>query len=175
MTSRNALLFIFLTMLIDTIGLGLIIPVAPGLIAELTHTGLSGAASWGGWLFFAYGAMQFLFGPTIGNLSEDHRAQRSDDKAEREEYCRVQLLNDWIVTRKKEMREIKRKSGVRVEVVPLDEIADRTNENSLAAPTHIERCARCAGRQFRQGLRLQKLLESVAYTYLPVAFARLPK
>lgn len=70
MTSRNALLFIFLTMLIDTIGLGLIIPVAPGLIAELTHTGLSGAASWGGWLFFVYALMQFLCAPVIGNLSD---------------------------------------------------------------------------------------------------------
>jgi DHA1 family tetracycline resistance protein-like MFS transporter len=44
MTSRRALTFIFLTMLLDTIGLGLIIPVAPGLIAELTHEDLSGAA-----------------------------------------------------------------------------------------------------------------------------------
>lgn len=70
MTSRNALLFIFLTMLLDTIGLGLIIPVAPGLIAELTHTGLSGAASWGGWLFFVYALMQFLCAPVIGNLSD---------------------------------------------------------------------------------------------------------
>jgi DHA1 family tetracycline resistance protein-like MFS transporter len=69
-TSRNALLFIFLTMLIETIGLGLIIPVAPGLIAELTHTGLSGAASWGGWLFFVYALMQFLCAPVIGNLSD---------------------------------------------------------------------------------------------------------
>jgi DHA1 family tetracycline resistance protein-like MFS transporter len=69
-TSRNALLFIFLTMLIDTIGLGLIIPVAPGLIAELTHTGLSSAASWGGWLFFVYALMQFLCAPVIGNLSD---------------------------------------------------------------------------------------------------------
>jgi DHA1 family tetracycline resistance protein-like MFS transporter len=70
LTSRNALTFIFLTMLIDTIGLGLIIPVAPGLIAELTHTDLSGAAIWGGWLFFVYALMQFLCAPVIGNLSD---------------------------------------------------------------------------------------------------------
>ncbi len=57
-------------MLIDTIGLGLIIPVAPGLIAELTHTSLSGAASWGGWLFFVYALMQFICAPIIGNLSD---------------------------------------------------------------------------------------------------------
>jgi DHA1 family tetracycline resistance protein-like MFS transporter len=70
MTSRSALIFIFCTMLIDTIGLGLIIPVAPGLIAELTHENLSGAASWGGWLFFVYALMQFLCAPVIGNLSD---------------------------------------------------------------------------------------------------------
>ena len=41
---RFALVFIFLTMTIDTIGLGLIIPVSPGIIQELTHQSLSGAA-----------------------------------------------------------------------------------------------------------------------------------
>src|SRR6201996_3101538 len=67
---RLALTFIFITMLIDTIGLGLIIPVSPGIIAELTHQSLSGAARWGGWLFFLYAAMQFLCAPLIGNLSD---------------------------------------------------------------------------------------------------------
>ncbi|HXS07222.1 MAG TPA: TCR/Tet family MFS transporter [Rhizomicrobium sp.] len=68
--SRLALTFIFITMLIDTIGLGIIIPVSPGIIAELTHQNLSGAARWGGWLFFAYALMQFLCAPLIGNLSD---------------------------------------------------------------------------------------------------------
>jgi DHA1 family tetracycline resistance protein-like MFS transporter len=68
--SRTALAFIFITMLIDTIGLGVIIPVTPGIIAELTHGTLSAAAHWGGWLFFAYAGMQFLCGPLIGNLSD---------------------------------------------------------------------------------------------------------
>lgn len=68
--SRFALTFIFLTMLIDTIGLGIIIPVSPGLISQLTHQNLSGAARWGGWLYFSYAAMQFLCAPLIGNLSD---------------------------------------------------------------------------------------------------------
>jgi len=42
--SRLALVFIFITMLVDTIGLGIIIPVSPQLIASLTHEGMSGAA-----------------------------------------------------------------------------------------------------------------------------------
>jgi len=69
-TSRLALTFIFITMLIDTIGLGIIIPVSPGIIAQLTHQNLSGAARWGGWLFFSYALMQFLCAPLIGNLSD---------------------------------------------------------------------------------------------------------
>ena len=67
---RFALAFIFLTMLLDTMGLGIIIPVSPGIIAELTHQNLSGAARWGSWLFFVFAAMQFLCAPLIGNLSD---------------------------------------------------------------------------------------------------------
>jgi DHA1 family tetracycline resistance protein-like MFS transporter len=61
--SRYALAFIFMTMLIDTIGLGVIIPVSPRLIAGLTHEAISGAARWGGWLFFSYALMQFCARP----------------------------------------------------------------------------------------------------------------
>jgi len=70
MTSRQALAFIFITFMLDTIGLGIIIPVQPGLIAELTREPISAAAAWGGWLFFVYALMQFLCAPLIGNLSD---------------------------------------------------------------------------------------------------------
>ncbi len=70
MASRYAIAFVFITFLLDTIGLGIVIPVAPGLIAQLTHTPVSGAARWGGWLFFVYALMQFLSAPVIGNLSD---------------------------------------------------------------------------------------------------------
>jgi MFS transporter, DHA1 family, tetracycline resistance protein len=69
-TSRFALAFIFVTMLVDTIGLGIIIPVTPAIIKQLTGQELSGAASWGGWLMFVYALMQFLCAPAIGNLSD---------------------------------------------------------------------------------------------------------
>jgi DHA1 family tetracycline resistance protein-like MFS transporter len=74
--SRYALTFIFITMLIDTIGLGIIIPVTPKIITALTGHGLaadaavSDAAVWGGWLMFVFGGMQFLCAPVIGNLSD---------------------------------------------------------------------------------------------------------
>ncbi|MBI1328515.1 MAG: MFS transporter [Alphaproteobacteria bacterium] len=69
-SSRLALAFIFVTMFVDSVGLGMIIPVSPQLIAELTGQGMSGAARWGGWLFFVFAAMQFLCAPLIGNLSD---------------------------------------------------------------------------------------------------------
>jgi DHA1 family tetracycline resistance protein-like MFS transporter len=68
--SRHALAFIFITMLVDTIGLGIIIPVTPRLITELTGEGMSEAARWGGWLFFVFALMQFFCAPAIGSLSD---------------------------------------------------------------------------------------------------------
>src|SRR6201999_2528603 len=68
--SRHALAFIFITMLVDTIGLGIIIPVTPKLITELTGEGMSEAARWGGWLFFVFALMQFFCAPAIGSLSD---------------------------------------------------------------------------------------------------------
>ena len=68
--SRHALTFVLLTVLIDTIGFGIVLPVLPELIRELRHGGLDDAARWGGWLAFAYAAMQFICAPIVGNLSD---------------------------------------------------------------------------------------------------------
>jgi MFS transporter, DHA1 family, tetracycline resistance protein len=67
---KHALAFIFVTLLIDVIGIGIVVPVAPRLIAQLAHVDLSAAARYGGWLMFVYAGMQFLFAPVIGNLSD---------------------------------------------------------------------------------------------------------
>jgi MFS transporter, DHA1 family, tetracycline resistance protein len=69
---KAAISFIFITLLIDVTGLGLIIPVMPKLIESLTGGNISDASQWGGWLTFAYAAMQFLFAPVIGNLSDKY-------------------------------------------------------------------------------------------------------
>jgi len=69
-TRTPALVFIFLTMLMDVIGFGLIIPVLPKLLEEMTGGDLSTAARWGGILMFTYAAMQFLFSPIVGGLSD---------------------------------------------------------------------------------------------------------
>jgi len=65
-----ALGFIFITLLIDVIGFGIIIPVFPKLIETLIHGDVRTAAIYGSWLTIAYATMQFLFSPVIGNLSD---------------------------------------------------------------------------------------------------------
>jgi DHA1 family tetracycline resistance protein-like MFS transporter len=62
--------FIFITMLIDITGWGIIIPVIPKLIQELINGDVSEAAKIGGWLTFAYAITQFVFAPLVGNLSD---------------------------------------------------------------------------------------------------------
>jgi MFS transporter, DHA1 family, tetracycline resistance protein len=62
--------FIFVTLLVDTIGFGVIIPVLPRLIQELKHCDLSKASQYGGYLVAIYSLTQFLFAPVLGNLSD---------------------------------------------------------------------------------------------------------
>ncbi len=69
-SKKAALGFIFITLLLDVIGFGIIIPVMPVLIEELIHGDLSAASRWGGWLTFAFAFMQFLCAPILGNLSD---------------------------------------------------------------------------------------------------------
>ncbi|WP_028296280.1 TCR/Tet family MFS transporter [Olivibacter sitiensis] len=68
-TSR-ALSFIFITLLIDVIGLAIIIPVFPKLIEKLIDGNISEASRMSGLLLVAYSVMQFLFSPLVGNLSD---------------------------------------------------------------------------------------------------------
>lgn len=70
-TSKNAAIgFIFITLLIDVIGFGIIIPVLPKLIQQLSDTSISQASRIGGWMLFAFAATQFCFAPLVGNLSD---------------------------------------------------------------------------------------------------------
>jgi len=70
---KAAIGFIFITLLIDVIGLGIIIPVVPKLLQQLLgSTDISKASQYGGWLTFAYASMQFLFSPILGNLSDKY-------------------------------------------------------------------------------------------------------
>jgi MFS transporter, DHA1 family, tetracycline resistance protein len=70
MTGRLPLAFILMTVAIDSMGIGLILPVMPALLEEVGGLTLAEAAIWGGILTTSYAVMQFLFSPVIGNLSD---------------------------------------------------------------------------------------------------------
>ena len=68
---RNpAIIFIFITIVIDVLGIGIIIPVLPKILLELTGKGLSEASQYSGYLMASYAIMQFIFSTIIGGLSD---------------------------------------------------------------------------------------------------------
>lgn len=67
---RSPLIFIFVTRLIDAIGFGIVMPVLPQLLLHLGEPDIAAATRTGGILLVTYAALQFCFGPVIGNLSD---------------------------------------------------------------------------------------------------------
>ena len=66
----KATVFVLLTVVIDAIGIGLIIPVMPALLKEVAGGSLANTSLWLGVLASTFSLMQFLFGPVLGNLSD---------------------------------------------------------------------------------------------------------
>jgi DHA1 family tetracycline resistance protein-like MFS transporter len=69
-STKHAFAFVWITVLLDMVGLGLIMPILPALLRQLTGTDVAHASIYGGWLFFAYAVMQFFCAPVIGGLSD---------------------------------------------------------------------------------------------------------
>ncbi len=69
-TSFKSISFIFVTVVLDITGIGIIFPIMPDLLEELGIDRVADAALWGGILATSYALMQFLFSPIIGNLSD---------------------------------------------------------------------------------------------------------
>ncbi|MEM9434722.1 MAG: TCR/Tet family MFS transporter [Pseudomonadota bacterium] len=67
---NRAVTFILITIILDAIGIGLILPVMPELIMQVRGADISQAALWGGILSATFAVMQFLFSPALGNLSD---------------------------------------------------------------------------------------------------------
>jgi MFS transporter, DHA1 family, tetracycline resistance protein len=67
---KSALAFIFVTVLVDSTGFGIILPVLPRLIMQLTGLTIDRAADYGGDLAAVYAGMQFFCAPVLGNLSD---------------------------------------------------------------------------------------------------------
>lgn len=70
MTNRLPILFILITVMIDAMGIGLIMPVMPKLIQQVEGGDIGNAAIWGGVLSTSFAMMQFLFSPLLGRLSD---------------------------------------------------------------------------------------------------------
>ena len=67
---KNAFFFVIVTVALDMLAFGLIIPVIPALIRELAHVSSEGATLWLAPLAATYAVMNFLFGPVMGALSD---------------------------------------------------------------------------------------------------------
>jgi DHA1 family tetracycline resistance protein-like MFS transporter len=68
--SRHAVTFVLITVFLDMVGFGLIMPVLPKLIEDVGHVSIGRAAVIGGWMFAAFSLAQFVFAPLMGNLSD---------------------------------------------------------------------------------------------------------
>ena len=69
-TSRAALTFVLLSVFIDSLGFGIIIPSLLPVIVELTGEPVAIAATWSGYLMAVYALLQFFMAPVFGNLSD---------------------------------------------------------------------------------------------------------
>jgi DHA1 family tetracycline resistance protein-like MFS transporter len=64
------LLFILATLMIDAIGIGIVFPIMPDLMARVGAGDLAQGSIWAGVLMAAYAGAQFLFAPVVGSLSD---------------------------------------------------------------------------------------------------------
>lgn len=69
---KNPIIFIFITVLIDCIGIRIIYPVAATIISEVTHVTINQAVIYSGWMMSAYAVMQLIFSPVLGGLSDQY-------------------------------------------------------------------------------------------------------
>ena len=67
---QPGMLFIWVTLFIDILGIGIVIPVLPGLVEELSGLDESGASWYYGLIVASYATMQFFFAPVLGGLSD---------------------------------------------------------------------------------------------------------
>ncbi|MBW6421339.1 TCR/Tet family MFS transporter [Rhizobium sp. XQZ8] len=65
---NKPLVVIFTAIVLDAVGIGLIFPILPSLLQEVTHT--DDVASYIGLLTALYAVMQFVFAPVLGALSD---------------------------------------------------------------------------------------------------------
>ena len=67
---RHTLVFVTMTVFLDTVGFGIIMPVLPQFLMSLSEITLAEASAIAGYLVVSYALLQFVFAPIIGNLSD---------------------------------------------------------------------------------------------------------
>src|SRR3984893_2783969 len=67
---QAAVIFILVTVTLDVLAMGLIIPVLPKLILDFLGGKMTDAANWNGWFALVFALMQFVFSPFLGVLSD---------------------------------------------------------------------------------------------------------
>ena len=72
MHKKHALTFVTITVFLDTVGFGIIVPILPEFLVLIGNISLSEASALSGYLIFSYAVTNFLFAPLIGNLSDAH-------------------------------------------------------------------------------------------------------
>src|ERR1035437_9431596 len=68
--AKNPLVFIFITVLIDCIGIRIVFPVAASIVAEVSRVSVNEAVIYSGWMMTSYAIMQFIFSPILGGISD---------------------------------------------------------------------------------------------------------
>src|SRR3984957_3256362 len=69
-TRAASVRFILITLVIDALGFGLVVPIVPALVLKLSGLTVSGASQWVGLLLTAFALMQFVCAPILGGLSD---------------------------------------------------------------------------------------------------------
>jgi len=71
MSRRSASVrFVLITLVIDALGFGLVVPIVPSLVLKLSGLTVSDASLWVGGLLTAFAVMQFVCAPILGGLSD---------------------------------------------------------------------------------------------------------
>lgn len=68
--AKKTIIFIFITILIDAIGVGIIFPIAASIVTEVSHVSVNKATTYSGLMMAIYAVMQFIFSPVLGGLSD---------------------------------------------------------------------------------------------------------
>ena len=70
MQRKHALTFVTITVFLDTVGFGIIVPIMPEYLTQLAGIDLSAASAISGYLMVSFAVTNFLFAPLLGSLSD---------------------------------------------------------------------------------------------------------